>query len=541
MNLAVLKKIRVVISILFFVSIGIIFLDYRNLVPAQIINAVLFLQFVPSILKFLTVFSLVSAGGFFIVLLLTVLFGRVYCSTICPLGTMQDVIIFISKKLKIKKFFRFTNEKKISRYSILVLCLAFIPIGGLLLLNLLDPYSNFGRICTNLVKPGVVWANNVISAIMENYQNYTLYPVEQKGVVLAVLVVPVVMLLLAGWFSLKYGRLYCNSVCPVGTLLGLVSKFSLFKIVIEENSCKGCGKCELACKSSCINKKTHEVDFGRCVGCMNCFSSCPDDAIKYKFAFGGKKEKSLPVTEKVDFNKRNFIISTSIYTLGVIGFANAQKNSNGQPGINAVYRKNAVSPPGSKSISHFTLRCTACHLCVSQCPTKVLQPSFLEYGFTGMMQPHLDYSKGFCNFDCNLCSTVCPNGAILPVLVENKKLVQLGVAKFVKENCVVHVKHTDCGACSEHCPTKAVNMVQQPNGLFLPKVNEELCIGCGACEHACPTKPYKAIYIEGNAIHKTAKKNIPKAEPVQAEKPADRKADGKQSKKKEAPAEDFPF
>ena len=246
-------------------------------------------------------------------------------------------------------------------------------------------------------------------------------------------------------FSLKYGRLYCNSVVPVGYAAGACIKVFVIKIVIEEQQCKGCGKCELACKSSCINKKTHEVDFGRCVGCMNCFSSCPDDAIKYKFAFGGKKEKSLPVTEKVDFNKRNFIISTSIYTLGVIGFANAQKNSNGQPGINVVYRKNAVSPPGSKSISHFTLRCTACHLCVSQCPTKVLQPSFLEYGFTGMMQPHLDYSKGFCNFDCNLCSTVARTEQFYRYWLKIKTC-SAWCGKIVKENCVVHVKHTDCGA-----------------------------------------------------------------------------------------------
>jgi formate hydrogenlyase subunit 6/NADH:ubiquinone oxidoreductase subunit I len=171
---------------------------------------------------------------------------------------------------------------------------------------------------------------------------------------------------------------------------------------------------------------------------------------------------------------------------------------------------NPVSPPGSGSIAHFTGTCTACHLCVSACPSRVLVPSFLEFGFLGLMQPRMNFRSGHCNYDCTICMNVCPSGALLPLQPEQKKLTQVGIAKFVKENCVVYTDHTDCGACSEHCPTKAVNMVPFPNPvnkrLVIPEVKPEYCVGCGGCEHACPTKPYKAIYVDGNPVHKEAKK-----------------------------------
>jgi len=119
----------------------------------------------------------------------------------------------------------------------------------------------------------------------------------------------------------------------------------------------------------------------------------------------------------------------------------------------------------------------------------------------------MDYQMGFCNFECKLCGDVCPTSAISPISLEEKKLKQLGKAKFVKDNCIVNTENTDCGACSEHCPTKAVNMVPYKNKLVIPEVKDEFCIGCGACEFACPTKPYKAIYVEGNPKHLTAKIN----------------------------------
>jgi len=164
-------------------------------------------------------------------------------------------------------------------------------------------------------------------------------------------------------------------------------------------------------------------------------------------------------------------------------------------------------------VEHFSSHCTACHVCVSACPTQVLSPSFLEYGIAGIFQPKMNYTASYCNFDCVLCGQVCPTGAILPLDSALKKQVQIGKVRFVKDDCIVVTKKKDCGACSEHCPTKAVKMVPYEQKLVVPEVNDEICVGCGACEHACPVQPRKAIYVKSNPVHGTAKK--PKVEKME--------------------------
>ena len=224
-----------------------------------------------------------------------------------------------------------------------------------------------------------------------------------------------------------------------------------------------------------------------------------------------KKGVSAP-----DSSKRNFLITSVVGIAALYGF----KAPDSIPGVKKPKlivpkpkgestipeaKTSAVSPPGSRSVGRFNKICTGCSLCVSACPTKVLQPSFLEYGLIGVMQPHMAYHKGLCEFDCTLCSDVCPTGAIVPITMDAKHLLQIGQVHFEKKNCIVEVEKTDCGACSEHCPTKAVQMV--PYGkLFIPEVDQKICVGCGACEYACPTTPFKAIYVNGNPIHLAAEK-----------------------------------
>ena len=164
----------------------------------------------------------------------------------------------------------------------------------------------------------------------------------------------------------------------------------------------------------------------------------------------------------------------------------------------------AICPPGSEGVDRFLDRCTACHLCVSACPTHVLQPAFLEYGLAGLMKPRLDYSAAFCNFDCQRCAEVCPDGAITLIALADKQVVRIGLAQLNLDNCIVKQKDTDCAACSEHCPTKAVDTIPYKGKLRLPKVTDELCIGCGACEYACPALPKKAITVAGRRRHEKA-------------------------------------
>ena len=320
------------------------------------------------------------------------------------------------------------------------------------------------------------------------------------------------------YFSWKRGRLFCNTICPVGTLLGEISRISVFKIKFDENKCTRCGKCAGICKSECINIKDYKIDHSRCVVCFNCLDICPESALSLKPYSVFKSSKSQTITEENinpgiksdshNSSRRKLILAGLAFLTGNRIYA-LKKNT--MPGNSTNLIRNEkdypVAPPGAKSIERFNNICTGCSICVSACPTGVLQPAITEYGLNGFMQPHMDYLTNYCNFDCTKCGEVCPTKAILPLSPEDKHLTQMGKAIFVEQNCVVYTDGTDCGACSEHCPTKAVKMVPYKDGLLIPEVNDKICIGCGACEYACPVEaPFKAIYINGNAEQKFAEK-----------------------------------
>jgi len=497
-----LKKIRVAVSLTFFVMTGLLFLDFYGLLPPSWAENTLFLQFVPSITKFITLIS-ISATGFIVTLLLTMLFGRVYCSTICPLGTIQDLGSFLSRKFE-KKHHRHIKSFSALRNCLLALTAITALSGSMTVLNLLDPFSSFGRIVSNLARPILLATNNVLAFALESASIYTLYPIQVKAITLTSIAVPLITVGVLLRLSYKHGRLYCNTVCPVGAFLGLLSKISIYRIAINDANCIGCNLCEQVCKAGCIDKKAKTVDFARCVGCYNCFTICPTEGFDFRSAFA---EASSTRPEKLDYKRREAIYNSWLLVTGTLGTTTVgtKKIISTKESTIAVVKTTPIAPPGAQSIEHFTGRCTACHLCISACPSQVLSPSFLEYGFAGVMQPQMDYSTGFCNYDCTTCTQICPSGAILPVVQEHKKLTQLGTAKFVKDNCIVYTEEKECGACSEHCPTKAVKMVPYKK-LVAPEVKEDYCIGCGACEYACPTKPFKAIYVEGKPVHAIAKK-----------------------------------
>ncbi len=515
-----LSKIRRTVSVLFFLLTAVIFLDIAQLIPPVVSDSILFIQFVPSVINFLKTPALITSG-FIIVLFTVILWGRVYCSSVCPIGTLQDLVSRFRRKVKGRKKYTYRKGNNWLRYPVLVLTLFSFLSGYILLVNLLDPYSNFGRILTDIFNPLITGVNNVIVFTLERLNIYWLYPIEIKNFPDLLVMFPLIFLAVILYLSYTRGRLYCNTICPVGTLLGLVSKLSVYKLKIDKLSCESCGACKLVCKSECIDDENKVIEFDRCVECYNCLDVCPSVSISYQNIFG----RELPLTQEVDASKRDFVSKTLIYLIGLTGFAYSQvkiipKKESTKP----VVRKSVSSPPGSETISHFKENCTACHLCVSVCPTKVLQPSYLEYGILGILQPYMDYKTSFCNFECTVCGDVCPSDAIRPLTVEQKKITQVGKTTFVKENCIVETEGTACGACSEHCPTKAVHMVPYKNYLKIPEVRNQYCVGCGACEFACPTKPYKAIYVEGNLVHEAAEINV--------EEKLDNKIDLK---------EDFPF
>ncbi|MFP4023299.1 MAG: 4Fe-4S binding protein [Thiohalospira sp.] len=505
MKLATLKKLRVVFSILYFLLLFILLVDFITLIPENIYDSLLFLQFIPSLLTFITLFT-IAGIGFIVIIALNIFFGRVYCSFLCPLGILQDIFSFISKKVRRLKRYQYAYIKPYSwiRYSFLGIAMIGFFSGLTIIISFLDPYSIFGRISSGLIRPLVVKGNNLLASVFQKFDIYTFYVVDLKPQHWQVIIVSVFFLLLILSFSVFKGRLYCNTVCPVGTLLGLFSRFSVFKISINKDTCTSCKLCEKVCKAGCINIPEQKVEFDRCINCYNCLTVCPVNSVQYSTKKRISKANQSNPTDETHNNRRQFFA-----LLALIFAAGKSRSQDIEVYDTATFpakRKVAVSPPGSISIEQFNNSCTACHLCVSACPTHVLQPAYTDYGLIGFMQPVLDNHAGFCNFDCIKCGEVCPTGAIQLLDLANKHLTQIGIAQFVKQNCIVETEGTDCGACAEHCPTKAVRMVPYHSNLVIPEVTDDICIGCGACEYACPTTPYKAIYVEGNDIHQWAQK-----------------------------------
>jgi ferredoxin len=517
MNQTWLKKIRVATALAFLALTTLLFVDFDRLGESYA-PAVLYLQFVPSLLNFTQTLAL-AATGFIVVLVVTLLFGRVYCSTVCPLGTLQDVVIRVADKIRKPRKVKFKPQKPYSwlRYGVLALTVGLFLSGSVLVLSLLDPFSNFGRIAADLLRPLYVAAHNGYGRLLESFGIYGPFPLHWKAPPLATLIFPALLLLgLIGLSAFK-GRMFCNTLCPVGALLGLISRFAIFKIQVPKDACTLCAQCSIHCKAGCIRLKTQEVDFSRCVACFNCINVCEAHGIGYARS---RSVKSRPLSPPPLLQREPGVSRRAVLHAGataLVGWASLPGSNPlaAEPGRIAPLKTGPVAPPGAGDIARFNALCTACHLCVSACPQDVLQPALLEYGLSGLLQPHLDFATRYCSYECHRCGQICPTGALQPLDLAAKQIVQLGVAHFIRERCIVHTDHTACGACDEYCPTKAVHMVPYRDGLTFPEVRQGLCVGCGACEYACPVRPDRAIVVEGLTVHRQARR--PVAKPLEQE------------------------
>lgn len=465
-----LRKIRLAAAALFFAGITLLFVGIGH----QWWGWMAKLQFLPSCMA-------LNFAAIAFVLLLTLVFGRIYCSVICPMGVFQDLVIRVRKLLspKGRKPKRhFVKEPRIVRYGVLALVIMTALTFSQLLLTILAPYSAYGRMVRSIV--GLSRGESLAPAL------------------LITAAATLVVICVCAWI---WGRGWCNTVCPVGSVLGLVSRFSLFKVSIDQSQCVSCRKCEKGCKSSCIDIDTHTIDHSRCVDCFDCLDSCPKGGIKFRFSLP-RKAKTGPVTESVDKGRRAFMATTALVGGSLALGAQNKRLDGGLADVidkTSPERSERLVPFGAESVKDFYDRCTACQLCVSNCPNGVLRPS-TDIGH--FLQPQMGYEKGWCRPECTTCSQVCPAGAIRPLKAEEKLTHKIGTAKVNLSLCLAAKDEAGCGNCSRHCPVGAVRMVKT-DGYHrnIPVVAEAQCIGCGACEYLCPARPISAITVDGISVH----------------------------------------
>ena len=488
-----LRKIRIALATIFFVAITLLFLDFTGTLH-HYLSWMAKLQFLPAVLS-LNVVVLV------ILLLLTLVFGRIYCSVICPLGVMQDLMASVRRK---KNRYSYSPAVSWLRYLMLAVMVVAIAAGIGSLVALLAPYSSFGRIATHLLQPLYMGVNNVLASLAERADSYAFYSVDVWLRTLPTLIIAALTFVVLFTLAWRNGRTYCNTICPVGTVLGFVARFSWLKVRFDADKCRNCSLCSKNCKASCIDYKTHTVDYSRCVACGNCVEKCKFGALHYAPATKKATSEAQPA-DLPDKSKRTFLLTTAL--AGTALMAQEKKKVDG--GLAVIEskaiptRQTPITPPGSMSALNMARHCTGCQLCVAQCPNQVLRPAT---DLTHMMQPVMSYERGYCRPECTRCSEVCPTGAIKPITPEVKSSTQMGHAVWIKKNCIPLTDGVECGNCARHCPVGAIEMVpSDPDdeaSAYVPAVNESRCIGCGACENLCPARPFPAIYVEGHEVHK---------------------------------------
>ncbi len=439
-----LRIIRLTLAIVCFAAITLLFLDFTGTLHAWL-GWLAHIQFLPALLA-------LHVGVIALWVVLTLLFGRVYCSVICPLGVMQDVFAWLGRRGKKRRYrYSYSPEKRWLRYGMLVLFIIALVAGIGSVVALLAPYSSYGRIVQNLFAPFYGWGNNILAYLAERADSYAFYRTEVWMRSLPTFIIAALTFIILGILAWRGGRTYCNTICPVGSVLGFLSRYSLFRPVIDTEKCNRCGLCSRRCKASCIDGKNHHIDYSRCVACMDCIDTCRHGAISYTLRRTKKKEtvSAQPIEpEQVDKARRSFMTATALVATTAALKAQEIKVDGGLAVIEdkkIPERSTPLVPPGAVSISHFARHCTGCQLCVSVCPDGVLRPST---DLTRLMQPEMSYERGYCRPECTKCGDVCPAGAILQVSTADKSATQIGNAVWVKETCVPLPDGEESGDCA---------------------------------------------------------------------------------------------
>ena len=522
-----LRIIRITLAAICFVAVTPLFLDFTGtlhlwfgwLAKIQFLPAVLALNFV------------VIA----ILLVLTLLFGRIYCSVICPLGIFQDCVSNLSSRRKGKKArFSYSKEIKWLRYGVLVLFVIALVAGLNALVALLAPYSAYGRMVQSLLAPVWQWGNNLFAWIAERQDSYAFVTKDVWLKSLPTLIVAAVTFVVVVVLAWRNGRTYCNTICPVGTTLSFFSRFAMFRPVIDKSKCKSCHACERKCKAACIDVDNHKIDYSRCVDCFDCIDSCRLGALKYRFAWGrgvgsdstgAKTPQNAPVGSKMTSDEskngqnRSSAAPTPVAEPVVRqGSPTAEVTDNGK-GVSTIDATSPVAEPveatdkgrraflvgGAAVIGGSLLSSIPMRAEEEEIKDKKRDGGFAEVlpkkapnrktPITPFGSESVEKFYKHCTA-CQLCVTVCPNNVLRPSS-RLEHLMQPEMS-FEKGYC-----RPECVKCSEVCPAGAILKITPEEKtewkVGTAGVDYDLCVvnrdgvSCGNCAHHCPVGAIRMV------------------------------------------------
>ena len=462
----------------------------------------LFLDFDPLILVTTLLSAHAAAKAFYfslVTIVITILFGRVFCGWACPLGTLNNLAGSIRKKQPVGMYEKWYRVKYYLLIAILASALFTLqPVGIMDPLSLLIrsfsisvfPFFNYGvrsvfDTIYNINPLNIAAVTEPVYTVLKK----TLLTFEQSMYNQSVFIGTLFFIVLGLNFIEK--RFWCKYLCPLGAFLGLLSRFSLLKRSVSEG-CTSCGVCATVCQGNAQPEVKAHWRSTECLECRNCDDICPQNAVH--FGFTGERNVAA-----MDLSRRRVL--ASIIT-GVASVPLLRAVPIARPGAQDPV---LLRPPGALEEKEFLTRCVKCGECMKVCTTNGLQPTLFEAGVEGIWSPMLVPRIGYCEYRCTLCGQVCPTGAIKKLSLEEKAKVRIGTAMFDKGRCLPWSHGKPCIVCEEVCPTskKAIwfeeAQVRDRQGKMVtvkqPHVDLELCIGCGICEAKCPVLGRPAVYV----------------------------------------------
>ena len=444
-----------------------------------------------------------------ITLLAALIFGRVWCGWLCPFGSLLE---WFSPKRHGKTV---PSGWRTVKY-LLFFSLIFAAVLGNQTLAFMDPISILTRSMTAVIWPAVrflvyglesfLYKFEFLWPLLDSFDRSVLLPLFQGIESVFIAGLPI-FLFFAVILALNRvaERFWCRYLCPLGGMLGLVSRLAFFRRQVGD-ACTDCGLCARICPTGTIDKsKAYASDPAECTVCYDCADKCPVQAISFTSRLPGWK---MAEAQSYDPDKRQTLLILA-GTLGGLALTGIEPIRRRQP-------DRLLRPPGAR-MTAFTSVCMRCGECVRVCPTQGLQPSLLEGGWQNIYTPHLVPRLGYCSYTCTACIQTCPTGAIPPLSIEEKQKTPIGLASINTDRCLPWAYETVCSVCEEMCPLpeKAISLIDEEitaaDGSLMtlkkPVVNRELCIGCGICEYHCPaggeaaiqvyTLPGQDVYIQG--------------------------------------------